>query len=457
MRAICLNFQIHQPFRFRRYRFFDIGNDHYYYDDYSNETIMRRMADYCYLPTNQLLLKLLEKYKGAFKVSFTISGIALEQLELYAPEVLDSFIELAETGQVEFVAEPYNHSLASVKDMQVFQKQVQKHVEAMERYFGQTPKVFCNAEKIYSDDISQVVADMGFQAMITEGPKHVLGWKSPNFLYCSAANPRLKVLMRNFQMSDDLSFRFSNQAWSEYPLTAEKYVNWMNFDPKDEVINLFMDYDVFGEYQKEETGIFKFLEELPQVVAKNSDLQFATPSEVAEQLQPVSLVSVPYPISWSNEERDLSIWLGNELQQEAVDKLYELAPRMEGVNDPGLLKDWDYLQVCNHFYYMNTKFFMNGGSYHVYNPFESPYEAFINYMNVLSDFELRLNSFVPRDEVDNEIASLNKLLAAKEEQLRKYELEIKNLQGGGKTKKTKKKKSSDTKTKKTSTKTAKKD
>ena len=457
MRAICLNFQVHQPFRFRRYRFFDIGNDHYYYDDYSNETILRKVADHAYLPTNKILLDLIKKYKNAFKVSFSISGTALEQFELYAPEVLDSFVALAETGQVEFLAEAYSHSLVALKSHELFKEQIEKHASVIEKYFGQKPKVFCNTEKIYSDEISSVIAEMGYKAMLTEGPKHILGWKSPNYVYCSAANPRLKLLMRNFQLSDDLSFRFSNQGWSEYPLTPEKFVSWMNSNPKDEVINLFMDYEVFGEYQRESTGIFRFLQELPAAVARYSDLKFATPGDVADSLQPISMVSVPHPISWSNEERDLSIWLGNELQQEALNKLYKLESRMKNVDDDALNKDWDYLQVCDHFYYMNTKFFTDGDAQLKYNPFESPYEAFINYMNVLSDFELRLNSFVPESKVEKEIAALNKLLAEKEEKLRKYELELKNMQAGVAVKPKVKRPVSAKQSKETATKSAKKD
>lgn len=456
MRAICLNFQIHQPFRFRRYRFFDIGNDHYYYDDYSNETILRKMADHAYLPANQILLDLIKKYKDKFKVSFTISGIALEQLELYAPEVLDSFIDLAETGQVEFVAEPYAHSLVALKSPEVFKSQVEKHMDMIEKYFGQRPSVLCNSEKVYSDEIGDIAAEMGFKAMLTEGAKHILGWKSPNYLYCSASNPRLKLLMRNFQLSDDLSFRFSNQAWSEYPLTPGKFVDWLNDDKKNEVINLFMDYEVFGVYQPESSGIFKFLEELPKMVLKTAGMKFATPSELADDLQPIAPVSVSHPISWSNEERDLSVWLGNELQQEAFDKLYRLQQKMINVTEPELVKDWEYLQVSNHFYYMNTRFFIDGHAQRNYNPFESPYEAFINYMNVLSDFELRLNSFVPENKIEKEIAALNKLLEEKEDKLKKYELELKNLTTG-KVKKDRTTKPVTIKKKKTATKSAKKD
>ncbi len=445
MKAICFNFQVHQPFRYRRYRFFDIGNDHYYYDDYSNETVLRKLAERSYLPANKLMLELINKYKGKFKVSFSITGTALEQFEMYAPEVLDSFIELARTGQVEFLSETYSHSLVSLKNQEVFKDQVRRHGELIEKYFGQKPSVFRNTEMIYSDEIGALVAEMGYKGMLTEGPKHILGWKSPNFVYCNAINPRLKVLMRNFKLSDDLAFRFSSEGWSEYPLTAKKFVDWMGADEKDEIINLFLDYESFGIRQKEESGIFDFLEELPKVVGRKSDLKFATPSEVIDEYQPISVVSVPYSISWADEERDLTAWLGNEMQQEAFNKLYELQDRVHQVTDEALLKDWSYLQASNHFYYMSTKFFSDGAVASYSNPYESPYEAFINYMNVLSDFKLRLNALVPKDRVDQEVASLNKLLEEKEAKLLKYEAELKKLREPKKKKTTAKRSTTKTK------------
>ena len=445
MRAICFYFQVHQPFRFRRYRFFDIGNDHYYYDDYANETILRKVADHCYLPANKMMLDLINKHKGKFKIALSITGTALEQFELYAPEVLESFQKLAKTGQVEFLAETYSHSLVALKSNDLFQQQVTKHSDAIEHYFGQRPQVFRNTEMVYSDEIGAAVAGMGFKAVLTEGAKHILGWKSPNFLYCNAINPRLKVLMRNFKMSDDIAFRFSNQGWNEYPLTAEKFVYWMNGNPNDEIINLFMDYETFGEHQSEETGIFRFMEELPEVIFKRSDFCFATPSEIAEDFQPVSAVSVPHAVSWADEERDLTAWLGNEMQQEAFDKVYELKDRMAKVDDEALNKDWSYLQVSDHFYYMSTKFFSDGEVHNYFNPYESPYEAFINYMNVLSDFKLRLDTFVPESEMEIRLAALNKVLVEKEEKLKRYESEIARLQ-------TKKKKGTPSKPKTASTK-----
>jgi len=428
MRAICFYFQVHQPFRYRRYRFFDIGNDHYYYDDFANESIMRKVADRCYLPANKLMLNLIEKYKGRFKIAYSLSGLAIEQFELYAPEVLDSFKALAKTGQVEFLSETFSHSLVALRKKDLFIHQIQEHDALIEKYFGQKPTVFRNTELIYSDEIGHTISELGFKAMLTEGAKHILGWKSPNYLYVNAINPRLKVLMRNYKLSDDISFRFSNQGWNEYPLTADKYVRWMNENPKDEIFNLFMDYETFGEHQGAETGIFKFMEALPGEVIKSGKLQFATPSEVADNFQPVSEINVPYPISWADEERDLSAWLGNQLQNEAFDKLYDLSERMQKVSDPGMIKDWHYLQASDHFYYMCTKFFSDGEVHKYFNPYENPYEAFINYMNILNDFSIRLDKVAPAGEVSKEIKSLKKIIEEKDKKLDKYEAELKALQ-----------------------------
>ena len=423
MKTICLYFQVHQPFRYRRYRFFDIGNDHYYYDDYANETILRKVADNCYLPANQILLDAINRNKGQFKVAFSLSGIALEQFRIYAPEVIESFNALATTGCVEFLSETYSHSLISLMNNDAFAEQVKRHDDLVESLFGMRPKVFRNTEMIYSDYIGETVYNMGFKAMLTEGARHILGWKSPNFLYCNAINPRLKILMRNYKLSDDIAFRFSNKAWAEYPLTAEKYVDWLEKqDSKEEVINLFMDYETFGEHQKKTTGIFDFLEALPDAIVRSNQLNFGTPSEIADSLQPVAAVHVNHPISWADEERDLSAWLGNELQNEAFNKLYSLLDRMKECDNPDLKKDWDYLQISDHFYYMCTKFFSDGEVHMYFNPYESPYEAFINYMNVLSDFKLRLEAHIPQNEVDQQISALKKMLAEKDAKIQKLEL-----------------------------------
>ena len=436
MKSICLFFQIHQPFRHRRYRFFDIGNDHYYYDDYSNESIIRNIADKSYLPANRLLLELAKKLGDKFKVAFSITGVALEQFELYAPDVIESFQKLAKTGCVEFLAETYSHSLSSLKDIHAFSDEVKKHDDQILRLFGQKPRVFRNTEMIYSDEIGEKVAKLGYSAMLTEGAKHVLGWKSPDFLYVNAINPRLKVLMRNYKLSDDIGFRFSDKNWDEYPLTAEKYVRWLeNVGEKEEVINLFMGYDSFGTRQPKEAGIFDFLKALAEQIVKSDKLKFSTPSEAVDELQPISVVSVPHPISWSDEERDLSAWLGNEMQKEAFEKLYAMKEQMTRCTDSVLQKDWNYLQASDHFFYMSTKFFAGGDAHKSYSHFDSPYEAFINYMNVLSDFKIRLNAHVPESEVENEIASLHRLLEEKEEKIKRMEADLRRLQ------KTKKQKS----------------
>lgn len=428
MKTICLYFQVHQPFRLRRYRFFDIGNDHYYYDDYTNERVMSKVAEHCYLPANKLLLKMLEKHKGKFKVAFSLSGLAIEQFSLYAPVVLESFKDLAKTGMVEFLAETYSHSLVSLEDNVAFLTQVEAHSQLIEKHFGQKPKVFRNTELIYSDRMGEMVAEMGFKAMLTEGAKHILGWKSPGFLYTNILNPRLKVLLKNYKLSDDIAFRFGNRNWNEWPLTASKYVNWIKkLDQREEVVNIFMDYETFGEHQDKSTGIFEFLEDFPNQVLKSKKLSFSTPSEVAANIQPIAPVSVPHPISWADEERDLTAWLGNEMQQDAFGKLYSLLPKIAVCNDPKILKDWDYLQTSDHFYYMSTKFFSDGEVHAYFNPYETPYEAFVNYMNVLSDFTIRLNASVPKTDLDQELANLTEILSEKQDRIKKLEDEVKKM------------------------------
>lgn len=428
MKTICLNFQIHQPFRYRKYRFFDIGNDSYYYDDYANETIMRKIADNCYLPANHILLKQIKKSKGKFKVSFSISGVALDQFRLYAPEVIDSFKELAATGAVEFLSGTYANSLVSMVDEQLFAKQVKAHDDLIEELFLQRPKVFRNTELIYSDELGDLIYRMGFETILTEGAKHILGWKSPNYLYCNALNPRQKVLMRNYRLSDDLSFRFSNSSWSEYPLTASKMTSWIvNLPKKEEIVNIFLNYETFGEIQKKNSGIFDFLDALPEMILKTKELTFSTPSEAVKMLQPVSAIHVLHPISWADEERDLSAWLGNELQKEAFNHLYALKERVKQCTDPQMTRDWVYLQSNDHLYYMCTKFFSDGEVHKFFNPFGSPYEAFINYMNVLSDFTLRLNKLVPVSENEAELTKLKLSIEEKSRKLEEAELIIKKL------------------------------
>jgi alpha-amylase len=419
--------------RFKRYRFFDIGNDPYYYDDYLNESIMVKVAEKCYLPANEILLALIKEYGVQFKVTFSISGIALDQFQLYAPEALDSFRKLAKTGSVDFLSETYSHSLVSLKDENEFRMQVNLHREKIKEFFGIEPTVFRNTELIYSDEIGSRVADMGFKGMLTEGAKHVLGWKSPNYLYYNALNPKLKVLLKNFKLSDDIAFRFSNKGWDQYPLTAAKYVSWLNrLDPKEELINLFMDYETFGEHQPGETNIFKFLKEFPVQVFKKGKMKFGTPAEIIEEYQPVAAARVPFPISWADEERDLTAWLGNDMQEDAFNRLYTLIDKISKCSDKKILTDWKYLQASDHFYYMCTKVFSDGDVHSYFNPFDSPYDAYINYMNILSDFIIRLNASVPENVPEKEIATLAAIIYEKNLQIEKFESELKQLKSGNK-------------------------
>ncbi|MFC4871254.1 glycoside hydrolase family 57 protein [Negadavirga shengliensis] len=392
MRTICFYFQVHQPYRLKPYRFFEIGEDHDYWDDYSNRNIMRKVVEKCYLPMNQLLLELIHRHNGRFKVCFSLSGILLEQLEAYAPEALESFQKLVATGHVELLNETYAHSLCSLKSKTEFIDMVSVHQQKIKELFnGYRPRVFRNTELIYSDTIGETVSEMGYDGILTEGAKHILGWKSPNFVYVNAIEPKLKVLLKNFRLSDDIAFRFGEKKWSDYPLTTSKFVNWINQVPQeDEVINLFMDYETFGEHQWRETGIFEFMRHLPDAVFQGTNFSFSTPSEVIDHASPVGKIHVPIPISWADEERDLTAWLGNDLQDEAFDRLFELEKRVKDSKNPDIHRDWKYLQTSDHFYYMCTKFFSDGDIHAYFSPYESPYEAFINYMNVLSDFILRL-------------------------------------------------------------------
>lgn len=388
-KTLCLYFQVHQPIRLRKYHFFDIGKNHDYYDDFANRSITRKVAERCYLPANRMMLDLIAKYGKNFKVSFSISGMAIEQFRMYAPEVIESFQALAATGCVEFLAETYSHSLASVVDEGEFKKQIKEHSDLMKELFGAKPVTFRNTELVYSDEIGDLVARMGYKTMLTEGAKHVLGWKSPNYVYTNSVNPKLKLLLKNFRLSDDIAFRFSDRSWGEWPLTADKYASWLD-NAEGEIVNLFMDYETLGEHQLAETGIFDFFASLPEKIFATQHFEFLTPKEAGEKHQPVAPLHVPYPISWADEERDLTAWLGNELQNEAFEELYKVRNRVYAAKQEELLQDFDRLQASDHFYYMCTKLFSDGAIHQYFTPYDTPYEAFINYMNVLSDFLLRV-------------------------------------------------------------------
>lgn len=393
MKQLCLYFQVHQPYRLKKYRFFNIGKDHFYFDEFLNRTIIDRIATKCYQPMNDLLLKMIAQHGQGVKVSFSISGPAIEQLQAYAPQVIYQFQKLAATGSVEFLVETYSHSLAALKNPEEFKAQVEQSAAKIEELFGQKPKVFRNTELIYSDKIGELVNNLGYETILTEGTKHILGWKSPNFVYSNPIRQNVKLLLRNFKLSDDIAFRFSDQGWSEYPLTADKYLSWLeNTEDGGDLVNLFMDYETFGEHVKKETGVFGFMEDLLTKVAQSDQLKMSTPSEIAASCQSVSLLHVPHPISWADEERDLTAWLGNDLQDEAISKLYDLKPMVDQLGDVNLHHVWLALQASDHFYYMCTKWFADGDVHQYFNPYDSPYEAFMNYMNVLSDFarELKL-------------------------------------------------------------------
>ncbi len=390
MKTVCLYFQVHQPWRLKVYRFLNIGKDHNYLDDFTNRSIMQKVARQCYLPMNALLLKLIKENKGAFRCSFSITGSAVEQFRAYAPEVLDSFRALAETGCVEFLAETYSHSLASLSSKEDFVEQVKLHTAMIKKEFGKKPAAFRNTELIYSDHIGAMVSELGFKTILAEGAKHVLGWKSPDYIYTNAIDNRLRVLLRNYKLSDDIAFRFSNKGWDQYPLTADKFASWIASET-GEVVNLFMDYETFGEHQKADTGIFDFVKALPKAILKQGELQFSTVSEAAKAYQPVGVLHCPHVMSWADEERDVTAWLGNELQNEAFSKLYALKDKIKALKNADFSYVWNFMQTSDHFYYMATKWLSDGDVHSYFNPYGSSYEAFINYMNVLSDFEIEID------------------------------------------------------------------
>lgn len=403
MKNICFNFQVHQPFRLKRYRFFDIGNDHYYFDDFQNEEIFKRITRESYIPANQMLLEMIKKSDGAVKVSFALSGTAIAQLETYAPELIDSFVELSKTGCVEFLAQPYAHSLSALGDTVEFRSQVEMHSRKIRMMFGLEPRIFRNTELIYSDDIAAEIEAMGFSGIITEGAKHVLGWKSPNYLYKSATPKATPLIMRNQRFSDDVLKNFSRYDWREYPLTADKFANWLAQLPEEEhVVYIDMAYEVFGQAQPATSGIFEFFRALPQFFQEKG-LRFVTPYDIVRTCKPIDVVSIPSPISWSEEEKNTSTWLGNALQSEAFKKLVDWGERTRLCQDRRLLQDWLYLQSSDHFLYMTT----TNKDVGLFSPYENPYDAFNNYMNILSDFHLRVEGQYP-SSIENE--ELNALL-----------------------------------------------
>jgi alpha-amylase len=413
MKNIFFYFEIHQPLRLKRYRFFEIGQDHYYYDDFHTEDRLRILIEHSYLHANRIIAEMIRSSNGKFKCAFSISGISLELFEQYAPEVIDSFKELAKTGSVEFIAETYSHSLSSIFDANEFTQQVKLHAAKIEALFGKRPTTFRNTELIYSDEMGELVANMGFKLMLLEETRHVMGWKTPNRIYTNTNNPKLKLAVRNQKFSDDIAFRFSDHSWSDFPLSAEKFISWISAMPKhDEIINIWMGYEALGLFQRTETGIFEFFKALPYH-AMEQQISFMLPSEIIKRHEATESISAIFPISWGGS-KDLSSWTGNDLQQEALNKLYAVSERVRLCNDKPLQRDWLMLQSSEHFRYM-SHFDALGSHY------ESAYEAFMNYMNVLADFLQRVEAQYP-STIDNE--ELNQLLKT----INQQEIEIENLE-----------------------------
>ncbi len=387
---VCFYFQVHQPYRLRDYTIFDIGNSSHYYHDEKNRSIMRKVAQKCYLPANKTILNMIKK-NPEFKASYSFSGVVLDQFEEYAPDVLNSFQELVDTGNVEILDETYYHSLAFVYSIEEFKKQVGLHRKKVKELFNYKPRVFRNTELIYNNYLAHIVEDMGYEGVIAEGADHVLGWRSPNFVYRPAGAKKIKLLLKNYKLSDDIAFRFSSKEWNEFPLYADKFANWVSrVNGNGHCVNLFMDYETFGEHQWQETGIFNFLEHIPNEILKHPDNGFVTPTELIRKYETVSELDIPYMVSWADIERDLSAWLGNRMQQSAHHSIFELENDVKNANDPKLLHDWRRLQTSDIYYYMCTKWFNDGDVHKYFNPYDSPYDAFIIFMNILNDMKLRI-------------------------------------------------------------------
>ncbi|WP_302396780.1 glycoside hydrolase family 57 protein [Leyella stercorea] len=425
MKTICLYFEIHQNIQLKRYRFFDIGTDHYYYDDYGDERLITDVANRSYMPALEALGEMLKEHPGFFKVAFSLSGVGMEQLEIHAPQVLEKLQELNQTGCVEFLAEPYSHGLASLANEESFAKEVKRQCQKMKEYFGKEPKVLRNSSLIYSDDIGAQAAQMGFKGMLTEGARHVLGWKSPHYVYNCALAPNLKLLLRDVNLSDDISLRFSNVDWEGYPLFADNYVDRIaNFPGEEHVVNIFMELSALGVAQPLSSNILDFLKALPEC-AKQRGITFSTPSEICDTMPSVGALDVPDTLSWTDEERDVSSWLGNPMQREAFNKLYSVADRVRIADDPRINQDWDYLQASNNFRQMTTKPSQVGIDRGIY---ASPFDAFTNYMNILGDFIARVNSLYPESVDNDELASLLTTIKNQDEEIEMKNKEITRLQ-----------------------------
>lgn len=425
MKTICLYFEIHQNIHLKRYRFFDIGTDHYYYDDYESARSITETADNSYVPALNALIEMAERYGNYFKCAISLSGCAIEQLENHAPQVIELLQKLNDTGCVEFLAEPYSHGFSSLANPECFKEEVTRLCKKVKSLFGQEPKIFRNSCLIYSDEIGELVASMGFKGMLAEGAKQVLGWKSPHFVYNCNRNPKLKLLLRDYSLSEDISYRFNDSSWNEYPLFADRYADWIAQLPEeDQVINLFMELCALGIFQPLSSNILEFMKALPEQLRQRG-IVFSTPSEICSKIKSSGDLNVEYPISWVDEERDLSPWLGNVMQREAFEKLYSIADRVRIAGDRRLKQDWDYLQASNNLRFMSTKANSYGGYRGIYS---SPYDAFTNYMNILGDFISRVNNLYPEDVDNEQLESLFTTIKNQDQELEVKNKEIEKLQ-----------------------------
>lgn len=396
MPSVCFYFQVHQPFRVKHYSVFDIGNDHFYEDGEKNKWIMDKVSEKCYLPTNKKMLELIKKHKGKFRISYSLSGTVIEQMELYRPDVLQSFVELANTGCVEFLSETYYHSLSFLYNKDEFIRQVKEHDDKIEHYFKQRPKVFRNTELIYNNELAAFIEKLGYKGILCEGVDRLLKDRHPNHLLKPVGTKTIKALLKNYRLSDDIAFRFSDKNWTEWPLHADTFASWVHkVAGTGDVINLFMDYETFGEHQWESTGIFDFIEHVPKEILKHPDFNFKTPSEVVDTYAARGVYDAHEYVSWADSERDLSAWLGNNMQKESLDKIYSLSERVMATGNKDLIDVWGKLQTSDHFYYMSTKFWSDGDVHKYFSPYESPYDAYIFYMNVFSDFEATVTPGAP--------------------------------------------------------------
>lgn len=399
MNTVCFYFEVHQPYRLRPYHFLDIGDERDCFDDAKNRAVMRKVGDKCYLPMTDLLLELIERYGEDFRCTFAVTGTALEQMRDWYPEVLDNFKRLADTGCVEFLGETYYHSLASLYSDDEFRDQVRLHSQLMQSELGVRPTAFRNTELIYSNHTAYLAADLGFSGLLLEGADRVLDWRSPNFVYTPRYAPHLKLLTKNYRLSDDIAFRFSERSWSEWPLTTDKFARWTHdMAGQGDTLNLFMDFETFGEHQWADSGIFEFMRELPEAIGRHPDFCFRTVSETMHEHPAVGELDVHEPVSWADTERDLSAWLGNSMQREAAEALYELEDRVRFRGDARLLEIFRRLQTSDHFYYMCTKYFNDGDVHKYFSPYETPHEAYVYFMNALEDLRRRIKPRPTRSE-----------------------------------------------------------